>query len=561
VPESQARVAVVAQSLWALAQTGIVRPYSPKVLYRIARTLVRWGTGPAGGYIALAARLPDSVGVEDERGSATFDELHRHSNAIARALESLGVAEGDRIAVLCRNHRGFVEASVAVAKLGADVLYMNTAFSQVQLCRVLQVEQPLALILDEEFLPLVADVPEQVLRIVAWNDTDACDHLTLDALVAQHDDADLRVPEREARSVVFTSGTTGDPKAISRGSGSLDAAASLVSRLPLRHGMRVHVAAPLFHTWGLAHFHLSMLIGSTLVLRRRFDPEQFLATLDQDRSDAAVVVPVMLQRVLQLPEQVRGRYDLSHVRVVAASGSALPGDLATRWMDTFGDHLYNTYGSTECAWATIANPADLRSHMGTAGRAPIGTVVATLDAAGEPVHEGRGRIFVANSLLFEGYADGHGSSDVVNGLMATGDVGRLQDGLLYVEGRRDDMIVTGGENVYPQVVEDCLARHEDVLEAAVLGVDDEEFGSRLLAFVVLRSQASFDEDALKAWARSLLARYEVPREIRSVSQLPRNATGKVQKSDLRALVESRRAEAAAPDDLPAAQVEPQRSTT
>jgi fatty-acyl-CoA synthase len=546
VPESQARVAVVAQSLWALAQTGIVRPYSPKVLYRIAKTMVRWGTGPAGGYISLAARLPDSVGVEDERGSVTFDEVHRHSNAIARALECLGVAEGDRIGLLCRNHRGFVEASVAIAKLGADVLYLNTGFSQVQLCQVLQAEQPLALILDEEFLPRVADVPEQVLRIVAWSDTDRCDTLTLDALVAQHDDADVRVPEREARSVVFTSGTTGAPKAISRSSGSLDAAAALVSRLPLRHGMRVHVAAPLFHTWGLAHFHLSMLIGSTLVLRRRFDPEQFLATLDQDRSDAAVVVPVMLQRVLQLPKQIRDRYDLSHVRVVAASGSALPGDLAARWMDAFGDHLYNTYGSTECAWATIANPAELRSRPGTAGRAPIGTVVAILDAAGEPVRAGTGRIFVANSLLHEGHTD-DGSGVVVDGLMATGDVGRLQDGLLFVEGRADDMIVTRGENVYPQVVEDCLTRHADVLEAAVIGVDDDDLGSRLVAFVALRPQAPFDEDALKAWARSQLARYEVPREIRFVPALPRNATGKVSGSALRVLIGSRAAGGAAVD--------------
>jgi fatty-acyl-CoA synthase len=251
--------------------------------------------------------------------------------------------------------------------------------------------------------------------------------------VAEHDDADVRVPEREARSVLLTSGTTGSPKGASRGSGSLDAAAPLVSRLPLRHGMRVHVAAPLFHTWGWAHFNLTMLIGSTLVLRRRFDPEEFLATLDQDHVDAAVVVPVMLQRVLELPEQVRGRYNLAHVRVIASSGSALPADLATRWMDAFGDHLYNVYGSTECAWVTIADPAELRAHPGTAGRAPVGTLVRLYDEDGSPVSRGSGRIFVRNSLPFDGYTDG-GVKDVIDGLMATGDVGRIEDGLLYVEG-------------------------------------------------------------------------------------------------------------------------------
>jgi acyl-CoA synthetase (AMP-forming)/AMP-acid ligase II len=534
VPQTQARVAVVAQSLWALAQTGIVRPYGPKVLFRIARTLVQWGTGPAGGYTALAARLPDAVGVEDERGSVTFDEIHRHSNALARGLESMGVAEGDRVAILCRNHRGFVEASVGVAKLGADLLYLNTAFSAPQLVEVLVREQPLAIVLDEEFLPLVEDVPAQVHRVVAWSDAPegpAADALTLDRLVAEHDDADVRVPEREARSVILTSGTTGAPKGASRGSGSLDAAASLVSRLPLRHGMRVHVAAPLFHTWGWAHFNLSMLIGSTLVLRRRFEPEEFLATL-ADRVDAAVVIPVMLQRVLQLPAEVLERHDLSHVRVVAASGSALPGDLATAWMDRFGDHLYNTYGSTECAWATIAEPAELRAHPGTAGRAPIGTVVRVLDDRGEPVTHGSGRIFVGNSLLFEGYTEG-GSKDVVDGLMATGDVGRFEDGLLFVEGRDDEMIVSGGENVYPQEVEDCLARHADVVEVAVIGVDDDEFGQRLRAFVVLRDGATADEDALKGWVKERLARYKVPREVVVVPELPRNATGKVLKRELR----------------------------
>jgi fatty-acyl-CoA synthase len=530
VREVQARVAVVAQGLWALAQTGIVRPYSPTVMYRIAKTLVQWGTGPAGGYSALAARLPDKVGVEDERGSVTFDEIHRHSNAIARGLEALGVAEGDRVAILCRNHRGFIEASVGVAKLGADLVYLNTAFSAVQVEDVVRREQPRAIVLDDEFLPLVADVPGPVRRILAWTDSDGA-LLTLDSLVAEHDDADVRVPERESRSVILTSGTTGAPKGASRGSGSLDAAASLVSRLPLRHGMRVHVAAPLFHTWGWAHFHLSMLIGSTLVLRRRFDPEQFLATLDQDHVDAAVVVPVMLQRVLELPEQVRGRYDLAHVRVVASSGSALPADLATRWMDTFGDHLYNTYGSTESAWATIAGPAELRAHPGTAGRAPAGTLVRLYDGQDRPVTQGSGRIFVRNSLPFEGYTGG-GSREVVDGFMATGDVGRIEDGLLFVEGRDDDMIVSGGENVYPQEVEDCLARHDDVVEAAAIGVDDEEFGQRLHAYVVLRKGAAADVERLRGWVRSQLARYKVPRAITVLPELPRTETGKVLKREL-----------------------------
>ncbi|MGH3498313.1 MAG: AMP-binding protein [Nocardioidaceae bacterium] len=526
-------LAVMAQSLWALASTGIIRPYRPDRLYRLAKTLVQWGTGPAGGYTALAARMPHSIGLIDELGSLTFDQIHRESNAVARGLERLGVHEGDSVAIMCRNHRWFIEATVGVAKLGADVVYLNTAFAGPQLVDVLEREQPIAVIHDEEFTELMSGVPDQVHRLIAWTDSDALRTGTLSDLVATEDDADMRVPDREARTTILTSGTTGDPKGASRGAGSLDAAASLVSRIPLRHGMTVHVAAPMFHTWGWAHLNLSMLIGSTLVLRRRFDPADFLQTVAGLRCDGAVVIPVMLQRVLDLPAEQR-RVDVSSLKVVAASGSALPGDLASRWMDEFGDTLYNIYGSTECAWATIATPQELRRAPGTSGRPPIGTQVELYDRDDQRVTTGAGRIFVGNSMLFEGYTGG-GNKSVIDGLMATGDVGRFQDGLLFVEGRDDEMIVSGGENVYPQEVEDCLARRREIAEVAVLGVADDDFGQRLRAYVVLREGAHVSEEALQDHVKASLARYKVPRDIWFLPELPRNATGKILKRDLAAL--------------------------
>jgi fatty-acyl-CoA synthase len=219
--------------------------------------------------------------------------------------------------------------------------------------------------------------------------------------------------------------------------------------------------------------------------------------------------------------------------VVAASGSALPGDLGTSWMDRFGDTLYNIYGSTEVAWATIAQPQDLRDAPGTAGKPPHATIVRVYDEHQNPCPTGEpGRIFVGNSMLFEGYTGG-GSKDTIDGLMATGDVGRIDEaGHLIVEGRDDEMIVSGGENVFPQEVEDCLARHDAVVEAAAIGVDDEEFGKRLRAFVVLSSPGAADEEALKAHVKANLARYKVPREIVVLDELPRNATGKVLKREL-----------------------------
>jgi fatty-acyl-CoA synthase len=334
--------------------------------------------------------------------------------------------------------------------------------------------------------------------------------------------------------VILTSGTTGSPKGANRESpASLDPAVSLLSRIPLRRRQVAHVAAPLFHSWGFAHFTIGLLLNATLVLRRRFDPEQCLAAVARSRADSLVVVPVMMQRILELPEATRRLYDTSSLSVVAASGSALPGDLATEWMDEFGDTLYNLYGSTEVAWATIATPEQMRAAPGTAGSPPRGTVLRLYDDADEPVAPGQpGRIFVGNDFLFEGYTGG-GTKHVIDGLMATGDVGRLDvAGRLFVEGRDDEMIVSGGENVFPKEVEDLLARHPGVAEAAALGAPDDEFGQRLLAFVVVKPGASADADELKAYVKSNLARYKVPREIRFLDELPRNATGKVLKRAL-----------------------------
>ncbi len=527
------RVAAAGTSLKVLTESGIIRPYSPVVLAGIAREIRRWGTGPAGGFAALAVRAPHQVGLVDELGSLTYGELHRRSNALARALAHRGVAEGDSVALMCRNHRGFVDASVAVAKLGADILYLNTAFAGPQLVDVLEREKPAVVIHDEEFTRLLsaADIER---RVVAWVDSEKLtDVETLESLIASQSDEELSPPSRHARIVILTSGTTGTPKGAPRNEAGIDAAVSLLSRMPLRHGWRTHIAAPLFHTWGFAHLALAMLLGSTVVLRRRFDPEECLRVTEAERCDSLAVIPVMLQRIMALPEETLASYDLSRVKVVAASGSALPGDLALDWMDQFGDHLYNIYGSTEVAYASIANPVDLREAPGSAGRPPWATVVKLYDAEGREVDEGdSGRIFVGNSLLFEGYTGG-GHKDMIDGLMSTGDVGRFgPDGRLYVEGRDDEMIVSGGENVFPKEVEDCLARHAAVAEVAAVGVEDPDFGKRLRAFVSLKEGASATEDELKAWVRENLARFKVPRDIVFLDELPRNATGKVLKREL-----------------------------
>ncbi len=527
---SLARAATTAR---VLTGAGVVRPYGPVTLARLGHTLARWGTGPAGGFTSLAVRCPDRVGVIDERGELTFGELDRRSNALARALRDRGVGEGDAVALMCRNHRGFIDASIAVAKLGADLLYLNTAFAGPQLAEVLDREDPAVVVHDEEFAELLAGAEVRD-HVLAWtDDADGAGADTLEGLIAGASGAPVDPPRRHTRIVILTSGTTGTPKGAPRNEAGFDAAVSLLSRMPLREGWRTHIAAPLFHTWGFAHFALSMLLGSTLVLRRRFDPEDCLRTLSEHRCDSAVVIPVMMQRILRLPAETLDAHPLPHLKATVASGSALAGDLALEWMDRFGDNLYNVYGSTEVAWASIATPEDLRAAPDSAGRPPWATTVRILGDDDRELPRGEtGRIFVGNGLLFEGYTGG-GSKDMVDGLMASGDVGHLgDDGRLYIEGRDDDMIVSGGENVFPQEVEDCLARHEAVREAACLGVDDEDFGQRLRAFVVPADSAKASEDDLAAWVKQNLARYKVPRDFRFLDELPRNATGKVLKTEL-----------------------------
>ncbi|WP_418063438.1 AMP-binding protein [Pimelobacter simplex] len=526
-------------SLKILTESGIVRPYSPSVLAGMANALRQWSTTPAGGFKTIALRMPEQTAIIDERGALTFGELQERTNALAHGLRDRGVRPGDGVAVMCRNHRGFIEASIAISKLGADVLYLNTAFAGPQLADVLEREKPRVVVHDEEFTGLLSGA-ELGDRVLGWTDAEPGDD-SLEGLIAAGLAAgrtgDLAPPASKGRTIILTSGTTGTPKGAPRPQGGLPAAISLLSRMPLRSGWKCHVAAPLFHTWGFAHYQLAMMLGTTLVLTRKFDPEDALRILRDEDCDSFAVIPVMLQRILALPDETLDKYPLPNLKAVASSGSALPGDLPTRWMDRYGENLYSIYGSTEVAWASIASPDDLRKAPGTAGRLPHQTVVRILDEAGREVPQGEsGRIFVGNSLQIEGYTGG-GGKEMVDGLMSSGDVGRFDaEGRLYVEGRDDEMIVSGGENVFPKEVEDCLAGHERVAEVAAIGVEDPDFGKRLRAFVVrVPDGEPVSADELKDLVKQNLARYKVPREIVFLDELPRNATGKVLKRELAAI--------------------------
>ncbi|MEO6496299.1 MAG: AMP-binding protein [Solirubrobacteraceae bacterium] len=474
--------------------------------------------------------------VVDELGTLTFLDVHRRTNALANALADAGINEGDGIAIMCRNHRGFVDATVACSKLGAHALFLNTAFAGPQITDVVDREKPTAVIYDSEFEELIHDAGKRRKRFIAWPEDPEKkpkDPL-LEDLIEGGDPSDPVAPGEKGRVVILTSGTTGTPKGANRSQpDNLDPAAALFSKIPFKARETTMIAAPMFHSWGFAHFTLGMGLSSTLVLRRKFDPETMLQAVAEHEASVLAVVPVMLQRTLELSDEVIERYDTSSLRIIAASGSALPGELALKVMDHFGDVLYNLYGSTEVAWATIATPEDMRAAPGTAGRPPRGTIVKIYDEEGKHLEPcDTGRIFVGNEMLFEGYTGG-GNKDLIDGLMATGDVGHFDEGgRLFVDGRDDEMIVSGGENVFPREVEDLLHDHKGVEEVAVIGVEDEKFGQRLKAFVVAAKSSKPSEDELKKHIKSNLAGYKVPRDIVFLDELPRNATGKILKREL-----------------------------
>jgi fatty-acyl-CoA synthase len=527
-------IADKAFELRVLREAGIIGGTRPDQAVRIGATFLRWGASPATGIATAAIKHPDEPALIDERGSLSFEQVHRRSNALAHAFRRIGIGPGDGVGIMCRNHRGFIEATLASAKLGASALYLNTMFAGPQLVEVMSREAPKALVYDEEFAGLLDGVDGGIERIVAWTDGEP-EGPTIDSLIAANDGSNLKPPPDKPRFVILTSGTTGAPKGAQRSSpDGLLALAALIDKIPYRSRDTMMVAAPLFHSWGFSHFVMALPTASTLVLRRRFDPEETLRAVQEHRAEVLAVVPVMVQRILQLPEQTLSSYDLSSLRVTALSGSALPGELAIAWMDRFGDSIYNLYGSTEVAYATVATPEDLRAAPGTAGRPPHGTVVKIFDEAGSEVPQGEvGRIFVGNAMAFEGYTGG-GSKEAIEGLLSSGDVGHIDaDGHLFVDGRDDEMIVSGGENVFPREVEDLLADHEAVVEVAVIGVEDEEFGQRLKAFVVLEREDAVSAEDLKVHVKVNLAAYKAPREFEFMDELPRNATGKVLKRDLR----------------------------
>ena len=509
----------------------------PQNLAAMVADIRRWGE--VGMIPALnARRAPNRLAIIDDEGSITNSELNDAVNAVANGLLAMGVRGGDGVGVLARNHRWFSIANYACARVGARTIMLNTEFSGPQIRDVSEREGATLIIYDDEYTEAVTLAEPALGKLRAFVSDDepsGSTDETLAELIARSSTDPAPKATKRSAIIILTSGTTGTPKGATRHTPpTLAPVGGILSSVPFKGGEITALPSPMFHAIGYLHAAIAATLGSTLVLHRRFKAATVLDDIAKHKATAVVVVPVMLSRMLDALETMDPKPDLSSLRIVFVSGSQLGAELATRAMKDLGPVVYNLYGSTEVAFATIARPQDLKKNAATVGPVVRGAKVRILDDHGKELPQGQvGRIFVGTPMPFEGYTGG-GNKQVIDGLLSSGDVGYFDsDGLLFVSGRDDEMIVSGGENVFPAEVEDLISGHPDVVEATAIGVDDKDFGARLRAFVVLHENATLTEDAIKDYVREHLARYKVPREVVFLTELPRNPTGKILKRELR----------------------------
>jgi acyl-CoA synthetase (AMP-forming)/AMP-acid ligase II len=475
--------------------------------------LAAFGAAAAGGGANLgsllrfaARRYAETPALVVGGEALTFAELAEQCDRMAGALrDAHGIRRGDVVGILCRNGAGLVRAVFAAARLGARVTLLNPEMAKPQLADLL--------------------LRHRIRLVVAEAGTA---HL-LEGPVLLADDILAAAPagyRRLARVsggelVVLTGGTTGPPKAAARKPSPLAFVRlflHLVAALELDRYRAAYVGVPLFHGYGIAAFLVALTLGRAVHLTPRFDAAAAARLIEEEKIEAAVVVPSMLRRMLARPAA------LASIRCVISGGAALPPSLAAETRARLGDVLFNLYGTSEGGVAVFAAPADLAEAPDTIGREIWGVRVNVLGPDDRPVPDGEaGRLCVTSSAA------------VSRGCrIETGDVGFRDPatGRLFVRGRADDMIVSGGENVSPWEVETVLAQHPQVREAAAVGVPDPDFGQRLVAFVEPREGGALDAAALSAWLAERVARYQRPRAIHILDDLPLTPIGKVDKKAL-----------------------------
>ncbi|MDO3110915.1 AMP-binding protein, partial [Mycobacteroides abscessus] len=457
----------------AAVTSGAFTPVSPRALASLVRSFWQFGPTPAMLLAASAIRFPDRAALIDDSGQLTYRDLQRRAEAVAAAVYARTPSAPRSVGIICRNHRGFAESMLAGAQLGAELVFINTELTPQQLGAILQRHEPDVLVYDDEYSQAVEESQYQGLRVLAWRENPQENRLTLDSLADQHHPKPPPV-RRPVKLTLLTSGTTGLAKGVPRAIKPRQLALMCVTAMAtvrLRSRDRVLVAPPFFHGFGLAALLGPLALGGTVMCRRRFDAQQAMTDIRRQRVTVLMAVPVMLQRILALPDLDRRDARQLSLRMIVTGAAPISSSTVSGVLEAFGPILVNGYGSTEAGVVAIASPKDLVASPNTIGRTALGVSVRILREDRRPAAPGEtGMIFVRGGLEYEGYTPDKATrptaKEIVDGHVNTGDMGHFDaDGRLYIDGRSDDMIVSGGENVFPGEVEDRLTTYPGITDA------------------------------------------------------------------------------------------------
>lgn len=528
--------------------TGALSGLSPAKLAKFAAYAPSTRMGPHVAVMLHACASPDKLALVDGTRRLTYLEMDREINQLAHLFADLGVRPGDRVGLMLSNCAEYVVAQQAIARIGATAVQIGYRLKAVEVAYILENAEPRVLLVENEFVP-TTDEARRLSRQVDDAAVIVCRTLGAATGYTRYEDALVHYPvarpPKMSRGeggavIVYTSGTTGKPKGASRNlkKTGLEAAADMMRQVGMHQSDRHLVVCPLYHSAAPAFVAFMFSLGATVIIEPHFEAEKILSVIESEGITCAMVVPTMLVRLAALPREVRDRYDTSSLRWIMSGAAPLATDTVRRFQDCYGPIVWNFYGSTETGLVTLAGPHDHGAHPGTVGRSLRGNELRILDDHGESVPPGEvGELYVRNAMLITGY---HRNPDATTGSMrdgffSVGDLARIDhDGFVYLESRKHDMVISGGVNIYPREIEDYLHDHPELVEVAVIGVPDEEWGESLKAFAVRATGSSISEAEVIGYCRDGLANYKCPKSVVFLDELPRNPTGKVLKRELRA---------------------------
>ena len=481
------------------------------------------------------------------------DELTAQAARIAGALRDAGVESGDRVAIVLRNEPTFLALSAACSQMGAVAVPINWHSRGRELQHVLSHSGAQAVFVHSDLIPTVEqELPVGAALIEVPVPAELAAHYGDAPLTGRHpvigeviaDAQPYAVPAASARmSLIYTSGTTGLAKGVLReamtAEQSQQVAATTLAAMGLRPGMRTLVTAPMYHAAPNAQAVFALALGIELTIMPRFDPESFLALVEAQRITHAQVVPTMFVRLLDLPDEVRARYDVSSLECVVHAAAPCPVHIKRRMIEWFGPVILEYYGATEIGIVVACDSHEWLAHEGTVGKPLGGADIHVFDPTGKLLPPGEtGEVYIRPPGYWPGftYLDQEDRRREIDrdGYITIGDIGRVdEDGFLHLSDRARDMVISGGANIYPAEIEACLLELDGVRDVAVFGIPDDEFGEALAAHIDAEPSAGLTESTVRGHVGTRLAGFKVPRVVVFDDDLPREETGKIFKRRIR----------------------------